>query len=146
MTAQESSVQGTQGQLPTGTRLQSRYEIVRVLGFGGSSTVYLAIDRRFTATERRCAVKEMVDVYVEPKARELSIQNFEREANVLAALNHPAVPKIFDYFQQSGRLYLVEELIEGDDLAFIQARARGPLPVRQALGWALQIMDVLEYL
>lgn len=134
------------GPLAAGTRLQGRYEIVRVLGFGGVSTVYLAIDRRFTVTERRCAVKEMIDAIADPTLRELSLQNFEREANVLASLNHVAVPKIFDYFQQHGRLYLVEELIDGEDLAYIQARTDGPLPVEKVVDWALQILDVLEYL
>jgi serine/threonine protein kinase len=49
----------------------------------------------------------------DPRLRRLGIQSFEREANILASLSHPAIPKIFDYFSEGLRSYLVLEFIEG---------------------------------
>lgn len=137
---------GSAAILQRNTVLQERYEIEQVLGVGGMSTVYRARDLRFTNVLRYCAVKEMPDSAPDPKTGALRISTFEREASLLATLNHPGIPKIFDFFAQDGRVYLVLEYVEGQDLEVILEEAGKPLAETQVLNWALQICDVLAYL
>jgi outer membrane protein assembly factor BamB/tRNA A-37 threonylcarbamoyl transferase component Bud32 len=132
--------------LPKGTVLQGRYEIIRTLAIGGMSTVYQARDKRFTKVARLCAVKEMINSAPDPHLRELAIKNFEREANILATLSHPAIPKIFDYFSEGNRSYLVLEFIEGQDLERLLQHTASFLPEEQLISWAIQICDVLSYI
>jgi outer membrane protein assembly factor BamB/predicted Ser/Thr protein kinase len=132
--------------LPKGTTLQERYEIIRTVGIGGMGAVYQARDKRFTKVARLCAVKEMVNSAPDPHLRELSIKNFEREANILATLSHPAIPKIFDCFSEGSRSYLVMEFIEGQDLESLLQRTASFLPEEQVISWAIQTCDVLSYM
>lgn len=132
--------------LKPGEILQGRYRIERVLGTGGMSTVYLALDLRFAQVRRLCAVKEMISHLADPRMRALAQQSFEREAALLATLSHPAIPKIFDYFIEGERSYLVMEYIPGQDLESLLQQTGGMLPVEEVVGWALQICDVLHYL
>ncbi len=137
---------GSAAILTRNTVLQERYEIEQVLGIGGMSTVYRARDLRFNNVLRYCAVKEMPDTAPDPKTGALRFSTFEREASLLATLSHPGIPKIFDFFSQEGRVYLVLEYVEGKDLEVILEEAGKPLIEDQVLGWALQICDVLSYL
>jgi eukaryotic-like serine/threonine-protein kinase len=132
--------------LPPGTVLENRYEIQRVAGRGGMSTVYAARDLRFGQVERMCAVKEMGDNEPDPGTRALSLVNFERESALLATIAHPAVPKIYDYFADGGMIYLVLEYIDGDDLERALAKRKAPFPEETLLEWTVQICDVLEML
>jgi len=132
--------------LPKGAILQDRYEILKVLGLGGMGAVYQARDLRFTGVERLCALKEMISTTPDPHVRRLTIQTFEREANILASLNHTAIPKIYDYFTEGIRSYLVLEYIEGQDLEALLGNQEEMLPQNPVIDWALQICDVLSYL
>jgi outer membrane protein assembly factor BamB len=132
--------------LPKGTVLQGRYEIIRTVGIGGMGAVYQARDQRFTKVARLCAVKEMINAAPALKLRELNIKNFEREANILATLSHPAIPKIFDCFSEGNRSYLVLEFIEGQDLESLLQRTASSFPEEQVISWAIQICDVLSYI
>jgi outer membrane protein assembly factor BamB len=132
--------------LPKGAILQDRYEILKVLGLGGMGAVYQARDLRFTGVARICALKEMTFTTPDPHVRRLAIQNFEREANILASLNHPAIPKIFDYFTEGIRSYLVLEYIDGEDLEALMGDTEQMLPLDRVVDWAIQICDVLSYL
>src|SRR5438105_4391106 len=100
---------GSAAILPRNTMLQDRYEIEQVLGVGGMSTVYRARDLRFTNVVRYCAVKEMPDSSPDARTGALRFANFEREASLLATLSHPSIPKIYDFFSQNARVYLVLE-------------------------------------
>ncbi|HEX5370257.1 MAG TPA: serine/threonine-protein kinase, partial [Dehalococcoidia bacterium] len=126
--------------------LESRYEIQRVIGRGGMSTVYAARDLRFGHVERLCAIKEMTDRSQDYQTRLTRLANFEREAALLATLSHTAIPKIYDYFTQSGLIYLVLEFIDGQDLERVVSHATEPLPEPTVIDWGLQILDVLAYL
>ena len=84
--------------LAKGAVLQSRYEIIKVLGVGGMGAVYLAQDLRFSGVTRLCALKEMISTTPDPQVRRLAVQSFMREANLLVQLNHPGIPKIYDFF------------------------------------------------
>ncbi|HUS16892.1 MAG TPA: serine/threonine-protein kinase [Chloroflexia bacterium] len=132
--------------LPRNSILQDRYEIEQVLGIGGMSTVYRARDLRFTNVLRYCAVKEMPDTAPDAKTGALRLANFEREASLLATLSHPGIPKIYDFFTHSGRVYLVLEHVDGRDLEVILEETAAPLGEDEVLGWAVQICDVLSYL
>lgn len=135
-----------EGTLPAGTVLQERYEILTVQGVGGMGAVYRSRDLRFSSVQKIVAVKEMNNTAPDPRLRRLSIQNFEREANILASLSHPAIPKIFDYFSEGQRSYLILEFIDGETLEDLIEQRHQPYPVQQVVEWGMQICDVLAYL
>ncbi len=107
--------------------------------------VYLARDTRFSVT-KYVAVKEIVPQIGDEAVRKTLVRNFEREANILASLNHPAIPKIHDYFTLGKRTYLVMEYIPGKDLEKVLDETEGLLPVQQVIIWAIELCDVLYYL
>jgi len=140
---------GTSGSLPnepltSGTVLQNRYAIERLLGGGGMGMVYLAHDRRLA--NRPCAVKEMVDHFIDQQQRIEANEYFAREADTLAQLKHPAVPAITDRFDDQNRHYLVMEYVEGRNLEEEIAVRGGPLPEGLVIDIARQLCDVLAYL
>lgn len=108
--------------------------------------VYRARDLHFPNVEKRVAVKEMINQARDPVVRDTIVRNFEREANLLATLNHSAIPRIYDYFTQNERSYLIEEYIEGKDLEAILMETPGFLPEKQVVGWSIELCDVLDYL
>ncbi|MBP8251185.1 MAG: PQQ-binding-like beta-propeller repeat protein [Herpetosiphon sp.] len=132
--------------LPNGTTLEGRYVIENVLGIGGMSVVYLGRDTRFKDVARFCAIKEMYQSSPDSQTRLLSLKSFEREAGLLATLNHPCIPKVYDFFEENGRAYLVMELIEGSDLETVLEQENQPLDEKRVANWAIQICDVLAYL
>jgi outer membrane protein assembly factor BamB len=92
------------------------------------------------------AVKEMINLAPDPLVRQTIVQNFEREANILATLSHPSIPKIFDYFTHEERSYLVEEYIHGKDLEALLREAETFFSEDQVLAWMIELCDVLQYL
>jgi eukaryotic-like serine/threonine-protein kinase len=137
---------GSGGSLQIGSVLQSRYKITSILGVGGMGSVYLARDMNFPTVTRNVAVKEMLNMMADPKMRETTLANFEREANLLAELTHAAIPKIYDYFSSKERAYLVMEYINGRDLEAILSSVPDFLPFDMVKRWALELCDVLAYL
>jgi outer membrane protein assembly factor BamB/tRNA A-37 threonylcarbamoyl transferase component Bud32 len=132
--------------LQPGDVLQDRYMILGILGAGGFSTVYRARDMRFQSVTKLCAIKEMGIGTADPQLRELMITSFEREASVLAMLNHPAIPDISDYFTEGNQSYLVLEFIAGQDLQQWLDETDEYVDEQKALDWALQICEALAYL
>ncbi len=116
--------------LAPGTKL-GPYEIVALLGAGGMGEVYRARDSR---------LKREVAIKVLPRALSLDadrLRRFEQEALATAALNHPNILAVFDIGTSEGSPYVVSELLEGETL---RDRLRsGPIPLRKALDYALQI-------
>jgi len=135
-----------EGTLPAHTVLQERYEILAVQGVGGMGAVYRARDLRFSAVVKIVAVKEMMNTAPDPRLRRISVQNFEREANILASLSHPAIPKIFDYFSEGARSYLILEFIEGQTMEHLLEKHQRPFSQEEAVAWGIQVCDVLAYL
>ncbi len=134
--------------LPKGAILQSRYEILKILGLGGMGSVYLARDLNFAKVKRLCAIKEMISNTPDPNVRKLSLANFEREANTLASINYPAIVKIYDYFTEGNRTYLVMEYIDGQNLEQL-VNSLGEdefFDEARVLRWGIQICDILTYL
>jgi formylglycine-generating enzyme required for sulfatase activity/predicted Ser/Thr protein kinase len=124
--------------LAIGTMLEGRYRIVAQLGQGRMSRVYLADALRLGM---RVAVKE--NLQTDPASQ----TQFEREAQILARLSHPNLPRVTDHFTDptSGRQYLVMDFIEGEDLEKMIVRV-GRLPEQTALAWTHQILSALDYL
>ncbi|GAC1650145.1 MAG: PQQ-binding-like beta-propeller repeat protein [Herpetosiphon sp.] len=132
--------------LPQGTILQGRYLVEGTLGIGGMSIVYRGRDLRFKDVVRSCAIKEMKPYAPGSESSSLHIKTIEREAGILATLSHPAIPKVFDFFEQNNNLYLVLEQIRGHDLEAEIQQHDGPIDEARVAGWALQICDVLTFL
>jgi eukaryotic-like serine/threonine-protein kinase len=103
----------------SGTKLGS-YEITGVLGAGGMGEVYRARDSKL---KREVAIKVLPDGFARDAER---IARFQREAEVLASLNHPHIAAIHDVQELNQTRFLVLELVEGETLA--DRIGRGPLP------------------
>jgi serine/threonine protein kinase len=118
-----------------GTTL-AHYEITSHLGSGGMGVVYQAID---TKLGRNVAIKLLSEAFSHDSER---VARFEREARMLASLNHPNVAAIHGLEDFEGRKFLVMELVPGETLA--ERINRGPIPVEETLGIAKQIADAVE--
>lgn len=134
------------GQLRSGANLVNRYLIQDVVGIGGMGSVYRARDLHFPNVVKLVAVKEMINQSPDPLVRQIVVQNFEREANILATLNHPSIPRIYDYFTLENRSYLALEFVNGHDLEVVLSQTDGFMPEEQVLDWAIQLCDVLSFL
>ena len=121
--------------LPSGTRL-GPYEIVAPLGAGGMGEVYRAKDAKLN---REVAIK-VLPATVGQDAERLS--RFRREAQTLASLNHPNIAAIYGLDEAGDKLFLVLELVEGEELA--ERLKRGKIPLEEALEIAKQIAFALE--
>ncbi|MGB8215202.1 MAG: PQQ-binding-like beta-propeller repeat protein [Anaerolineales bacterium] len=117
-----------------------------VIGVGGMGSVYLARDQHFPNVVKLVAVKEMINRAPDSLVRKTIVQNFEREANILASINHPSIPRIYDYFSSGNRSYLTLEFINGKDLEAIINETPGFLTEERVLGWAIELCDVLSFL
>jgi outer membrane protein assembly factor BamB/tRNA A-37 threonylcarbamoyl transferase component Bud32 len=117
-----------------------------VIGFGGMGAVYRARDLHFPNVVKLVAVKEMVSQARDPLVRQTIVRNFEREANLLATLSHPAIPRIYDYFTHNERSYLILEFVQGQDLEAVLSDTQDLFSEEQVVGWAMELCDVLHYL
>lgn len=121
-----------------GQVVNGRYQIIRLLGQGGFGAVYQAHD---LTLNRPCALKENLETSEE------IMRQFNREAQILANLSHPSLPRVTDFFTIPGQgQYLVMDYVEGEDLQDMLDRTSRPLPESQALGWIGQVCDALTYL
>ncbi len=134
--------------LRVGQTLRQRYLIKDIIGQGGMGFVYLAEDLRLRG--RLCAVKSVRhDPTLPPEAIQELRAQFRREAQVLARLDHPNLPKVSDFFSEGPIDYLVMDYIPGQDLSMLIEAARQEgrfLPLDQVLEWARQLGDALRYL
>ena len=134
--------------LKPGSKLRSRYQIVTVVGQGGMGSIYRAEDTRLAG--RFCAIKEvLIDPMVSRSQQKQAREQFEREAIVLARLDHPNLPKVSDFFSESSRDYLVMDFVPGEDLRQKIEEAISTdkfIAEQQVLGWASQLCDALSYL
>ena len=121
--------------LLSGTKL-GPYEIVSALGAGGMGEVYRAKDTRLDRTVAVKILPEHLAQNTEAK------QRFEREARSISSLNHPNICALYDVGTQDSTSYLVMEFVQGETL---EARLlKGPIPLKQAVEYGIQICDALE--
>ncbi len=114
----------------------AHYEITAAIGKGGMGEVYQATDKKLG---RSVAIKVLPEEFAQDTER---VARFEREAKLLASLNHPNIAAIYGLEQSEGTRFLVLELVEGQTL--FERLARGPLPVKESLELAIQIAEALE--
>jgi Tol biopolymer transport system component len=122
--------------LATGTKLGA-YEVTGAIGAGGMGEVYQAHD---TKLGRDVAIKVLPEAFAHDPER---LSRFQREAKMLASLNHPNIATVFGLEQSNGTSYLVMELVSGETLAD-RIKREGPVPIEEALKIAVQIAEALE--
>jgi len=130
--------------LPANALVANRYLIRQKVGQGGMAAVYDAIDTR---TQRRVALKEMSDSALsDPQERPRILAQFQQEAQMLANLHHPNLPKVTDVFEFNGKQYLAMDFVDGTPLDELLERNRQPFSEAQVSQWAAELCDVLGYL
>src|SRR5215475_1574621 len=118
-----------------GTRI-GPYEVTSRLGEGGMGVVFRALD---TKLQRAVALKLLPDHFADDADRLL---RFQREAQVLASLNHPNIAQIYGLEESNNTRCIVMELVEGETLQ--ERLKRGPIPIDEALPIVKQIAEALE--
>jgi len=124
-----------------GTIIEGKYEILREIGRGGMSVVYLAMDTRLN---KQWAVKE-IRKKGSGKNDEIIVNSLLAEANLMKRLDHPALPRIVDIIDNVGTIYIVMDYIEGESLDKVLFEY-GVQPEEKVINWAMQIADALSYL
>jgi serine/threonine protein kinase len=135
----EADADGSDRSAPVSLALVTKlgpYEILSPIGAGGMGEVYRAKDTRL---DREVAIKVLPDALSRDPER---LQRFQREAKVLASLNHPNIAAIYGFEEVDGKAFLVMELAEGETLA--KRIKNGPLPIDDALAVGKQIAEALE--
>ena len=125
--------------------LRHRYQIISELGKGSFGTTYLAIDLDHP-NHRQCVVKKLTPSDKRPKVFQLAKKLFEKEAKTLQNLGtHNQIPTFFNYFEERGQFYLVQEFIEGNDLAK-EIYFQGKFTENDTVKLLTEILEVLKYI
>jgi serine/threonine protein kinase len=133
------------GRLPTGRLLHQRYRILHVVGHGGMGAVYIAQDTQLG--DRMVAVKEMSMSRLAQQELPQAVAQFQREAHLLASLQHPNLPIIYEYFGEEDRWYLVMSFVPGGTLqSYLDATPGNKLPVQEVIRIGIDLCNVLDYL
>jgi len=138
------------GQLAPNTLLANRFLIVERIAIGGQGAVYKVIDTHLKDStlqrEKPWALKEMSQSSVPPEQLEHAVKMFQREAAMLAHLDHVNLPRVVDCFEDAGKYYLVMDYIEGETLEKMLHKRNAPFTLAEVVPWARQLIGVLMYL
>lgn len=126
--------------LREGTVLDGKYEILKQIGEGGMSIVYLARNNRMNM---QLAVKEIKNDG--SKSTEILLKGLEREANILKDVDHPVIPRIIDIVKHGGTICVVMDFIEGENLSD-KLKEVGAFSQDEVIEWGLELASALEYL
>lgn len=124
-----------------GTVIDGKYELLKQIGKGGMSTVYLAMDKRLN---KQWAVKE-IRKKGNGKNDEIVVNSLLAEANMMKRLDHPSLPRIVDIIDNGATIYVIMDYIEGESLDKI-LNEYGAQPEENVVIWAKQLCDALSYL
>ena len=124
-----------------GTVVEGKYEILKLIGKGGMSRVYLAMDKNLN---KQWAIKE-IQKEARNKNNEVVVQSAIAEANMMKRLDHPCLPRIVDIINHDNVIYVVMDYIEGEPLSNVLAQ-NGAQPQEVVLEWAESLCGVLDYL
>ncbi|EFH90433.1 protein kinase domain-containing protein [Ktedonobacter racemifer] len=128
-----------------GMRLQGgRYLVKKVLGEGGMGAAAQATDNRLD--DKPVVIKELISDSTDDARFQDDVRNFKREVAMLAHIDHPLIPNVTDHFQEGSRYFMVQEYVEGETLEERITRLNQPLKERDVLIYALEVLDVLDYL
>ena len=122
--------------MQTGLELGGRYALEALLGAGGMGEVWRAVDRQL---DRPVAVKVLRDRYADPRVA----QRFQQEARIAARLQHSGIAVVHDVGSHDGQLFIVMELLRGQDLAAMLQRAPAGLPLATVVSVATQAAEAL---
>ena len=123
-----------------GTVLDGKYEILKKVGQGGMSIVYLAMDNRLN---KQWAVKEIKNDG--SKSTATLLKGLEREANILKDVDHPVLPRIVDIINENGTIYVVMDFVEGRPLSDV-LKAEGAQNQEKVIEWGRALASALDYL
>lgn len=124
-----------------GTIIDGKYEVLKQIGKGGMSIVYLSMDKRLN---KQWAVKE-IKKQIDGKNEDVIVNSLLAEANLMKKFDHPALPRIVDIIDNKETIYIVMDYIEGESLDKILIEY-GPQSQKLVINWAKQLCDVLGYL
>jgi len=132
-------------ELPSHALFRNRYFLVGKVGAGGFGSVYKATD--IQSGNRLVAIKEVSLWGLQPQAVIEATTTFQREISLLSQLDHPNLPRVYEYFQTPGQWYLVMDFIAGETLEEYQSKAPNQhLLLSEVLDIGLQLCTVLAYL
>jgi serine/threonine-protein kinase len=123
-----------------GTVLDGKYEILKKVGQGGMSIVYLAMDNRLN---KQWAVKEIKNDG--SKSVETLLKGLEREANILKNVDHPVLPRIVDIINENGTIYVIMDFVEGKPLSDV-LKQEGAQKQSDVIEWGRALASALDYL
>ncbi|MGN0431297.1 MAG: protein kinase [Lachnospiraceae bacterium] len=123
-----------------GTILEGKYEILKQIGKGGMSVVYVAMDIRLN---KQWAIKEIK--HDSTQSVETLLKGLEMEANILKKVDHPVLPRIVDIIDKDGTIYVVMDYIEGKAMDKVLME-EGAQPEEKVIQWAKQLAGALDYL
>ena len=124
-----------------GNVIDGKYEILKEVGRGGMSVVYLAMDNRLN---KQWAIKEIKKKGTNSE-NQIVVQSLLSEANLMKRLDHPNLPRIVDIIENGQTIYIVMDYIEGEPLDKILKR-KGAQPEEAVIEWGIQLAEVLDYL
>lgn len=124
-----------------GTVIDGKYELLKLIGKGGMSRVYLAMDKRLN---KQWAVKEIIK-NTRSRNNEIIVQSLIAEANLMKKLDHPALPRIVDIIENKNTIYVIMDYIEGESLSS-ELDKHGAQPQELVIEWAKQLGEALDYL
>ncbi len=138
---EDAHINNSQSLIP-GAQLQyGRYIIKKILGQGGMGTLTLATDTRLA--DKLVVIKELVADHIDPAD---DVRNFQREVQTLSHLDHPLIPGVTDHFQEGSCYFMIQEYVEGENLDARMERMRRPMEEQDALRYAAEVLDILDYL
>lgn len=124
--------------------LNNRFRILKQLAKGGFGATFLAEDTHMLS-RRHCVVKQLQPEVPNQNCYEIALKKFKEEAVVLEQLKHDQIPQLYGYFEQEGRLFLIQEWIDGPTLGE-KVRALGQLSTEEVQQMLLRVLPVIEYL
>lgn len=124
-----------------GEVIDGKYEILREIGRGGMSVVYLAMDKRLN---KQWAVKEFRKDK-DDESKQMALKALLDEANLMKKLDHPTLPRIVDIIDNNRSVYIVMDYIEGESLNKV-LESSGAQPQEAVIEWGKQLSEVLDYL
>lgn len=129
-------------ELSAGTLIKNRYQIDQILGQGGFGRTYLALDIK---NNHNCVLKEFAPSNTTPAALQKSRELFEREAKILSKLNHRQIPEFLEWFEDTGRLFIVQEFVNGQ--TYWNLLLQGQIfSEKEIIQWLRVLLDVLIYI
>lgn len=134
-------------EIAPGTRIGDRYQIENLLGQGGFGRTYLVSDQQHLG--ELCVLKEFFPARTEGSLMQKSLELFQREAKVLQRLNHPQIPKFLSWFEDQGRLCIIQEYIDGKTYwQLLRERLEQGEFFSEAeiLQWLKDLLPILDYL